>query len=64
MAQAVSRCPVTEEARVRLRASPCGICGGQSGTGIGFSQSYSIFPCQYHSTIASYTSITAQCGVR
>jgi hypothetical protein len=37
MAQAVSRRPLTAEARVRDQDSPCGICGGQSGTGIGFS---------------------------
>ena len=36
MAQAVSRQPLTAEARVRSRVSPCGICGGQSGTGTGF----------------------------
>jgi hypothetical protein len=36
MAQAVSRRPVTAEARVRTPVSPCGICGGQSGTGTGF----------------------------
>jgi hypothetical protein len=39
MAQAVSRRPLTAEARVRSRVSPCEICGGQSGTGTGFSPS-------------------------
>jgi hypothetical protein len=44
MAQAVIRRPLTAEARVRSRVSPCEICGGQSGT--------SVFPCQFHSTRA------------
>jgi hypothetical protein len=40
MAQAVSRRPPTAEARVRSWFSQCGICGGQSGTGTGFSPEY------------------------
>jgi hypothetical protein len=47
MAQVVSRRPLTAETRVRVRVNPCGICGGQSGTGTGFSPSSSVFPCQY-----------------
>jgi hypothetical protein len=50
MAQAVSRRPLTTEARVRSRFSPCGICGGQRGTGTGFFPSTLVFPCQFHST--------------
>jgi hypothetical protein len=50
MAQAVSRRPLTAEARFQSRVSPCGICGGQSGTGTGFSLSTSVFPCPFHST--------------
>jgi hypothetical protein len=49
MPHAVSRRPLTTEARVRSRVNPCGICGGQSGTGTGFSPSNSVFPCQLHS---------------
>ena len=50
MAQAVSRRPVTAEARVRSRISLCGICGGQSVSGTGFPSSTTVFPCQFHST--------------
>jgi hypothetical protein len=45
MAQVVSRRPLTAEARVHARVNPCGICGGQIGTGTGFSPSSSVFPC-------------------
>jgi hypothetical protein len=42
MAQAVSRRAPTVEARVRSRIIPYEICGGQSGTGTGFSPSSSV----------------------
>ena len=45
MAQAVSRRPLTAEGRVRSLVGTGGICGGQSGTGAGFSSSTSVFPC-------------------
>jgi hypothetical protein len=57
MAQVVSRRPLTAEARFRIRVNPCGICGGKSGAGTGFSLSSSVFPCQYHSTVALQTHI-------
>jgi hypothetical protein len=50
MAQAVSRRPSAAEDRVRSRVSPCGVCGGQSGTETGFFSELSVFPCQFHST--------------
>jgi hypothetical protein len=52
MAEAVSRRPLTAEARVRSLVGSCGICGGQSGTRTGFSASTSVSPCQFHSTSA------------
>jgi hypothetical protein len=57
MAQVVSRRSPTAEARVHARVNPCGICGGQSGTGTGFSPSSLVFPCQYHYTVALQTNI-------
>jgi hypothetical protein len=59
MAQAVSRRPLTAEARVRAQVSARGICSGQSGAGTGFSPSSSVFPCQYHSTVARHTHVSS-----
>jgi hypothetical protein len=56
MAKAVSYQPLTTESRIQTRASPFGICGGQSGTGTGFSLSTSV-PPRHHSTNAAYSFI-------
>jgi hypothetical protein len=58
MAQIVSRRPVAAEARVRARVFPCGICGGQSGSGIGFfSEFFSFLLSIYNSTVVLHTHI-------
>jgi hypothetical protein len=51
-AQVVSRRPLTAEARVLARVNSCGICGGQSGTGTGFSP-VSIIPPSLSKLISS-----------
>jgi hypothetical protein len=58
MAQAVNLQPFTMEARVHTWVSQCGICGGQSDTGTGFHMSYSVFSCQYHSTMVLHAHIS------
>jgi hypothetical protein len=54
MTQAVSRRPVTAEARVRSWVSPRGVCGGQSGTGTGFSPSTSVSPVNFIPPVLYY----------
>jgi hypothetical protein len=56
IAQAVNRILLTPEVWDFAQVSPCCICGGQSGTGKGFSRSPSVFPCQYHYTAAHVSS--------
>jgi hypothetical protein len=44
MSQEASVRLFTGHAQVRSQVSPCEICGGQSGTGTGFSPSISVLP--------------------
>jgi hypothetical protein len=54
MAQAVSRRPLTAEARVRSRVSPCGICDGQSGPGTGFPRVLRFSPVNFIPPVLHY----------
>jgi hypothetical protein len=45
MALVVSVRPLAAESRVGAWVNPCGISGGQSGTGTGFSPSSLVFSC-------------------
>ena len=56
MAQVVSHQPLAAEFWVRSQASPCKICGGQSGNGTGVFLSTSV-PCQYYCINARYSFI-------
>jgi hypothetical protein len=55
-AEAVRYWPLTMEAQVWSQVSLCGVCGGHSGDGTGFSLSISVYLCHYHSSIAPYIS--------
>jgi len=57
MVQAVSWQSLTAGARFQSQVSPCKICGVQSGTVTVFFSQYFCFPCQYHSTNATYSSL-------
>jgi hypothetical protein len=57
MAQVISHQSLNSEAQIDTGDSPCGICGGQIGTGTGFSLCSAGLPCQYHSTMALHTHI-------
>ena len=63
MAQAVSRRPLNAEARVRSLVSPCGICGGQSGTGTGLSPVNFIPPVLHYSEKLKKSSSCREVGV-
>jgi hypothetical protein len=54
IAQAVSCQLLTAVAQICVQISPCGICGGHSGTGTGFSLEFFGFPT-YNSTAAPYS---------
>jgi hypothetical protein len=60
MAQPVSRRPLIAKVRACVRVSPCGIFGGQNGTGTRFSPSSLLFPCQYNSTVALHAHISSR----
>jgi hypothetical protein len=62
MVQAVSCRSPTAEARVRARDRACLIFGGQSDTKISVSQSSSVLPCRYHSTVTPHTRIGLSSG--
>jgi hypothetical protein len=61
MALMVSHQALIAEVQLQSCTSTREICGGQSGTGVGFSPSTSVIPCQYHSTNAPHSSSSPWC---
>jgi hypothetical protein len=60
MAEAVSHWPLTTEVSIHAHVSPCGICGGQSGTRTKFLPSSLVFHHQYYSTTVLHTHILSR----
>jgi hypothetical protein len=55
--QVVIHLLLTMKTWVRSQGMPCGICGGQIGTGMNFSPRPLVFSCQYYYDDASYSFI-------
>ena len=69
MSDAVSRLPVTKEARLRSYVSLLEVCGGQSGAETGFSpkfrlSSINIIPPMRHSHLQLHVALTRRTNVR
>jgi hypothetical protein len=60
MGQMISCQPLTMEAHVHAQIYTWRICGGQRGTGTGFSPNSSVFRSQYHSTMAHHNHIWSE----
>jgi hypothetical protein len=58
MVQAVGLRPLTAEARIHARISPCGICGGHSGAVTSFSQNIRFFLSVSFHHISPYPYLT------
>ena len=50
------------KARGLIPDHPCEMCSAQGGTGTGLSLGTLVFPCQYHSISALYTSSSTRCS--
>jgi hypothetical protein len=57
MTQVVSHRPLVKQVWIPSQVSPCGICGGYSGTKKGSAAQTPVFPCHCHSTNATYSFI-------